>query len=92
MGLPRDETYFCDIKDETSPNQWKTLFNKAETERSGIVDGFYNGSLLLREDLENNLKSLKDKLVGHENIEKIFEAAAESPEKPEAMFPLLQLD
>lgn len=92
LGLPRDETYFCDIKDETSPNQWKTLFNKAETERSGIVDGFYNGSLLLREDLENNLKSLKDKLVGHENIEKIFEAAAESPEKPEAMFPLLQLD
>lgn len=92
LKLPKDEFYFYHIKDATNYHQWKSLFNKAETERSGIINGNYNGNIFTREYLENNLKSIQKKLDGREKIKKIFKKAAEFPESNEAMLPLLDLD
>ena len=70
LKLPKDEFYFYHIKDATNYDQWKSLFNKAETERSGIINGNYNGNIFTREYLENNLKSIQKKLDGREKIKK----------------------
>lgn len=92
LRLPKDDACFADLKNPTSPKDWRTAFDHLYRERANIIGGYYDGNLLTSEVLKGKLKDLQDVLTTRPDVYERFKAAAEDPSNPQAMQPLLHLD
>lgn len=92
LNLPKDARYFDSLKNPCSAQDWKSAFDKLYEERAGIVTGYLAQNILLKEDLEEKIPSLEEKLADKPEILDLCKRAASDPSNSDVMVELLNCD
>ena len=91
LNLPKDRSYFLNIKKPENFQTWKKEFESLYRERGNVIDGSFGGEYLTTELLNERLEEVR-KFDVSSSVLKLFEVAAQDPSDPKNMTPLLNLD